>query len=70
MVKFQLNMPWELKEFQRLLFAKIVPNCRKLGLIDAGDGWLRERFTDIGVIAYEHFEDTSEEYENFELVEN
>ena len=62
MVKFQLDMPWELKAFQRLLFAKIVPNCRKLGLIDAGDGWLRDRFTEIGVIEYEHFEDTSEEY--------
>lgn len=62
MVKFQLDMPWELKAFQRMLFAKIVPNCRKLGLIDAGDGWLRDRFTEIGVIEYEHFEDTSEEY--------
>jgi hypothetical protein len=69
MVKFMLDMPWEMKAFQRLLFAKIVPNCRKLGLIDAGDGWLRERFTEIGVIEYEHYEDTAEEYMNFDLVE-
>jgi len=69
MVKFQLEMPWELKAFQRLLFAKIVPNCRKLGLLDAGDGWLRDRFTEIGVIEFEHYEDTSEEYVNFDLVE-
>jgi len=69
MVKFMLEMPWEMKAFQRLLFAKIVPNCRKLGLIDAGDGWLRERFTEIGVIEYEHYEDTAEEYMNFDLVE-
>ena len=69
MVKFQLEMPWELKAFQRLLFAKIVPNCRKLGLIDAGDGWLRDRFTEIGVIEYEHYEDTSEEYVQFDLHE-
>jgi hypothetical protein len=49
------------KMFQQLLFSKIVPNCRKLGLLDAADGWLRERFTEMGVIAFEHFEDTVEE---------
>ena len=27
--------------FQSLLFSKIVPNCKKLGLLDAADGWLR-----------------------------
>ena len=69
MVKFMLDMPWEMKAFQRLLFAKIVPNCRKLCLIDAGDGWLRDRFTEIGVIEYEHLEDTAEEYVTFDLVE-
>ncbi len=70
MVKHMLDMPWELKAFQRLLFAKIVPNCRKLGLLDAGDGWLRDRFTDIGVIEFEHHEDTSEEYIDFDITEN
>jgi hypothetical protein len=45
-----------------MLFSKIVPNCRKLGLLDAGDGWLRQRFTDIGVIEFEHAVDTGEEY--------
>ena len=48
--------------FQSLLFSKIVPNCKKLGLLDAGDGWLRERFTDLGVIQFEDWADTSEEY--------
>ena len=48
MVKFTLAMPDELRVFQRLLFSKIVPNCKKLGLLDAGDGWLRDRFTEIG----------------------
>ncbi|MGI9608331.1 MAG: ferritin-like domain-containing protein [Acidimicrobiales bacterium] len=67
MVTFMLEMPWEMKAFQRLLFAKIVPNCRKLGLIDAGDGWLRDRFTEIGVIEYEHYEDTTAEYDAFDL---
>ena len=45
-------------DFQALLFGKIVPNCKKLGLLDAGDGWLREKFTEMGVIVFEDFEDT------------
>jgi hypothetical protein len=48
--------------FQSLLFSKIVPNCKKLGLLDAGDGWLRERFTELGVIQFEDWADTGEEY--------
>ncbi|HEU5302701.1 MAG TPA: ferritin-like domain-containing protein [Acidimicrobiia bacterium] len=48
--------------FQAMLFSKIVPNCRKLGLLDAADGWLREKFTDLGVIQFEHMTDTGEEY--------
>jgi len=49
--------------FQAMLFSKIVPNCRKLGLLDAErDSWLRDRFTEIGVIAFENEVDTSEEY--------
>ena len=62
-----VNMPDELKMFQQLLFAKIVPNCKKLGLLDAADGWLRDRFTDIGVIQFEDLADTGEEYEEFSL---
>jgi len=48
--------------FQAALFSKIVPNCKKLGLLDAGDGWLREKFTEIGVIEYEDAVDTETEY--------
>ncbi len=55
--------------FQQMLFAKIVPNCKKLGLLDAGDGWLRDRFTELGVIDFEHMPDTEEEYEAFALTE-
>ena len=47
--------------FQSMLFSKIVPNCRKLGLLDAADGWLRARFTELGVIQFEHWEDTAAE---------
>jgi hypothetical protein len=48
--------------FQGMLFSKIVPNCKKLGLLDAGDGWLRDRFTELGVIEFENWADTGEEY--------
>jgi hypothetical protein len=54
--------------FQAALFSKIVPNCKKLGLLDAGDGWLRDRFTEIGVIQFEDAADTGEEYESFDEV--
>ena len=59
-VKVLLQTP-ERDMFQSLLFSKIVPNCRKLGLLDAADGWLRERFTELGVIQFEHWDDTTEE---------
>ena len=52
----------EQQVFQTALFSKIVPNVKKLGLLDAGDGWLRDRFTDIGVIQFEDWADTGEEY--------
>jgi len=54
-------------EFRKVLFSKIVPNLKKLGLLDAGDGWLRERFGELGVLQYEHAEDTAEEYEALQL---
>ena len=56
------------KVFQSMLFSKIVPNCKKLGLLDAGDGWLRERFTELGVIQFEDWTDTGEEYATLDEV--
>jgi hypothetical protein len=53
----------ERQMFQTMLFSKIVPNCKKLGLLDAADGWLRHRFTELGVIAFEDWADTGEEYD-------
>jgi hypothetical protein len=53
--------------FQQMLFAKIVPNCKKLGLLDRNDKWLRHRFEEMGVIQFEDWEDTGEEYLKFEL---
>jgi hypothetical protein len=45
------------RQFQARLFSKIVPNCKKLGLLDAGDGWLRDRFGEMGIIQFEDLED-------------
>jgi len=53
--------------FQQMLFSKVVPNCKKLGLLDAGDGWLRTKFGELGVIQFEDWADTGEEYEMFAL---
>jgi hypothetical protein len=55
--------------FQVMLFSKIVPNLKKLGLLDAGDGWLRQKFTEIGAIQFENLSDTEEEYAAFQLAE-
>ncbi len=54
--------------FQQALFAKIVPNCKKLGLLDGRDGWLRDRFTQLGVIHYEDHIDTSVEYTELDAI--
>jgi P-aminobenzoate N-oxygenase AurF len=64
----QVNPPAQ-QMFQQLLFSKIVPNCKKLGLLDAADGWLRQRFTEIGVIQFEDWADTGEEYGSMDEVE-
>jgi hypothetical protein len=46
----------ERRIFEQMLFSKIVPNCRRVGLLDAGDGWLRRRFGELGVLAFEHLD--------------
>jgi hypothetical protein len=53
--------------FQSLLFSKIVPNCKKLGLLDRNDAWLRRRFEEMNVIQFEDWENTGDEYLKFEL---
>jgi hypothetical protein len=54
--------------FQQLLFSKIVPNCKKLGLLDANNGWLRKRFDVLGVSQFEDWADTGEEYGDLDEV--
>ena len=69
MIKLQLEHGGDKNEdpFQQLLFSKIVPNCKKLGLLDRNDKWLRHRFEEMGVIQFEDWSDTGEEYAAFGL---
>jgi hypothetical protein len=39
-----------MQEFRRLLFSRIVPNVKKLGLLTP---WLRERFGELGILSFE-----------------
>ena len=66
-VQFALNDPGR-QIFQQMLFSKIVPNCKKLGLLDANDGWLRKRFDVLGVTQFEDWVDTGEEYLEMDAV--
>jgi hypothetical protein len=49
-VELTLTSP-AMKEFRRLLFSRIVPNVKKLGLLTP---WLRERFHELGILSFEH----------------
>ncbi len=51
LVKETLRGSDELKEFRSMLFAQIVPNMKKIGLLE---GWLEERFAEMEVL---HFKD-------------
>src|SRR3546814_11803636 len=59
MIKLQLENQGDKNEdpFQQLLFSKIVPNCKKLGLLDRNGGWLRHKFGEMGVIQFEDWVD-------------
>jgi hypothetical protein len=42
-----------MREFQKMLFSKIVPNVKRLGLLSP---WLRERFHELDILKFEHDE--------------
>jgi len=46
---------------RQAVFTKVVPNCKKLGLLDRNNGWLRKKFEEMGVIQFEDMELTDEE---------
>ena len=57
-----------LMAFQRAFFSKLVPNVRKLGLLDANDGYLRKQWQEAGLLEFEHADDTSAEFESYDAV--
>jgi len=54
--------------FARGFFAKLVPNTRKLGLLDANNGYLRERWGAAGLLEFEFADDTGSDYERYDAV--
>jgi hypothetical protein len=48
-----------IRGFQSAFFAKLVPNVRKLGLLDANGGYLRERWGEAGLLEFEFADDTA-----------
>jgi hypothetical protein len=54
----------------RGFFAKLVPNVRKLGLLDANDGYLRRRWGEAGLLEFEFefADDTGSDYESYDAV--
>jgi hypothetical protein len=43
----------QMKEFRKMLFSKIVPNVKRLGLLTP---WVRERFAELDILKFEHME--------------
>jgi hypothetical protein len=54
--------------FNDAFFSKLVPNVRKLGLLDANDGHLRRLWADAGLMKWEFADDTATDYESYDAV--
>jgi hypothetical protein len=54
--------------FRRGFFAKLVPNVRKLGLLDANGGYLRRGWEAAGLLEFEFADDTASDYETYDAV--
>ena len=54
--------------FERGFFSKLVPNVRKLGLLDANDGYLRRLWGEAGLLQFEFAEDTAADYQSYDAV--
>jgi hypothetical protein len=52
--------------FQNGFFAKLVPNVRKLGLLDETRCRLREKWGETGLLDFEFADDTSAHYEEYD----
>jgi hypothetical protein len=56
------------QSFQRAFFSKLVPNVRKLGLLDANDGYLRRQWAEAGLLQFEYADDTASDFESYDAV--
>jgi hypothetical protein len=56
------------RSFARGFFAKLVPNVRKLGLLDANDGYLRQKWGEAGLLEFEFADDTGSDYASYDAV--
>jgi hypothetical protein len=54
--------------FQRNFFSKLVPNVRKLGLLDANNGYLRQQWGEAGLLEFEFADDTASDYADYDEV--
>src|SRR5204862_2686682 len=54
--------------FQGGFFAKLVPNVRKLGLLEANDGYLRKLWGEAGLVEFEFADDTGTDYATYDEV--
>jgi hypothetical protein len=54
--------------FNDAFFSKLVPNVRKLGLLDANDGHLRRLWAEAGLMRWEYADDTASDYEAYDAV--
>ena len=57
-----------MRGFARGFFAKLVPNVRKLGLLDANNGYLRDRWGEAGLLEFEFADDTGTDYASYDAV--
>jgi hypothetical protein len=54
--------------FQAGFYAKLVPNTRKLGLLDANDGHLRRLWGEAGMLEWEFADSTADDYDTYDAV--
>jgi hypothetical protein len=57
-----------MRGFARGFFAKLVPNVRKLGLLEANNGYLRQKWGEAGLLEFEFADDTGSDYESYDAV--
>ncbi len=54
--------------FEKGFFSKLVPNVRKLGLLEANNGYLRQLWGDAGLLQYEFADSTADDYDTYDEV--